>query len=131
MSIAGSIVRRRGRAGPNRGRPQPHPAAQARPNTGDAATTTSGKLTVTAFLTLDGVYQAPGGPNLDRDGGFEHGGWVVPDFDDDMVGFINEVFTRPDAFVLGRRTYEIFSSHWPRVTDASDPVASALNGLPK
>jgi dihydrofolate reductase len=93
--------------------------------------TTSSKLTVTTFLTLDGVYQAPGGPNEDRAGGFQHGGWVVPYFDDDMFSFINEVFARADAFMLGRKTYEIFAAYWPRITDEKDPVASALNRLPK
>ncbi len=93
--------------------------------------TTCGKITVTTFLTLDGIYQAPGGPDEDRDGGFESGGWVVPYLDDDMMRIINENFPRADALILGRRTYEIFASHWPRVTDENDLVAAALNRLPK
>ncbi|MFJ3582704.1 dihydrofolate reductase family protein [Streptomyces sp. NPDC090127] len=90
-----------------------------------------GKLSLTQFVTLDGVYQAPGGPDEDRRGGFEHGGWSVPYGDDDFGAFMNEVFTRPAAFLLGRRTYEIFSGYWPKQTDPDDPVASKLNALPK
>lgn len=88
-------------------------------------------LTATMFLSVDGVYQSPGGRDEDPSGGFDRGGWLAPSFDDEAGAFMMETFERPSAFLLGRRTYDIFAGYWPRVTDAADPVASKLNGLPK
>ncbi len=89
------------------------------------------KLIVTTFLSLDGVMQAPGAPEEDRSDGFDQGGWLVPYADEDMGRLVVDWITAADSFLLGRKTYEIFAAHWPRVHDADNPVAVALNGRPK
>ena len=89
------------------------------------------KLVVGTFVTLDGVMQAPGGPNEDRDGGFRHGGWLVPYFDEKIGEIMTEWTKRVGAFVLGRKTYEIFAASWPKSTDPADEIANALNTRPK
>jgi len=89
------------------------------------------ELVVGTFVTLDGVMQAPGGPDEDRDGGFQHGGWLVPYFDETFLGIMSEWTTRAGAFLLGRKTYEIFAASWPRSNDPEDEIAKALNTRPK
>jgi dihydrofolate reductase len=89
-----------------------------------------GRLVVSAFVTLDGIVQAPGGPDEDADG-FTHGGWSAPYATDEMNDVILEQFKGIEVFLLGRRTYEIFAGYWPKVTDEDNPVATKLNGAAK
>jgi dihydrofolate reductase len=90
-----------------------------------------GRLTVTTFVSLDGVMQAPGGPEEDREGGFAHGGWLVPHMDEAGAEAVLRVHLDAAGFVLGRRSYDILGAYWPQVTDEGDPMAAKLNGAPK
>jgi dihydrofolate reductase len=85
------------------------------------------RLVVNTFLTLDGVMQAPGGPDEDRDGGFAYGGWSAPLWDDMMGQLMGEFMGKPFDLVLGRRTYDIFAAYWPNATeDGAEALNSAI-----
>jgi len=87
------------------------------------------KLIVSTFITLDGVMQAPGGPEEDPTGGFTYGGWSFNYWDDMMGQVMDRYMAKPSELLLGRKTYEIFAAHWPYVKD--DPVADKLNSVRK
>ncbi|HEY0449678.1 dihydrofolate reductase family protein [Actinophytocola sp.] len=88
------------------------------------------KLLVTTFVSLDGVMQGPGGPDEDRDGGFEHGGWAVPHFDEQLIKLMAELTGQAGALLLGRKTYDTFAAAWP-LAEADDPIGAKLNSMPK
>jgi dihydrofolate reductase len=83
------------------------------------------KLIVLSFITLDGVMQAPGGPTEDPSGGFTHGGWLVPYFDDFLGQIMGEQMSRPFDLLLGRKTFEIFASYWPHHVDEGPGINAA------
>jgi dihydrofolate reductase len=88
------------------------------------------KLVVTEFLSLDGVYQGPGAPDEDREGGFEHGGWQMPYADDVLGAAAAEGMAETDAQLFGRKTYEIMAAYWPNAPN-DDPYAQHLNSVQK
>ncbi len=88
------------------------------------------KVTAATFISLDGIMQAPGGPQEDPTGGFEHGGWVFPHADETTGKVLFETFEKPFDLLLGRKTYDIFAAHWPHVGN-DDPVATKFNSVTK
>jgi dihydrofolate reductase len=93
------------------------------------------KLTTVTHVTLDGVMQGLGGPDEDREGGFERGGWALPLFDGEAATYLDSVFERADAFLFGRRTYDIFAGSWGTGSwgenEGDNPISVALNARPK
>ena len=89
------------------------------------------KLTTLTNVSVDGVMQGLGGPDEDPRGGFERGGWALPLFDDEAAAFVYAVYQRADAFLFGRRTFQIFAGYWGVMDPSSHPVAAALNTRPK
>lgn len=88
------------------------------------------RITLIDFISLDGVVQAPGGPEEDTDGGFRHGGWSMPLFDEEAMGAaVAEAMAQTEALLFGRRTWEVMASAWPE--RAGDPFADQMNAIPK
>jgi len=89
------------------------------------------KLIVLTFTTLNGVMQAPGGPDEDSSGGFSFGGWTVPYFDKFLGKIMNKQMEKPFDLLLGRKTYEIFASYWPYQDNNTNPIAASINKAKK
>lgn len=90
------------------------------------------KVIAATFVSLDGVMQGPGGPEEDDSGSFRYGGWTVPYFDEAVGAAMGELFSRPFALLIGRRTYDIFAAHWPRAEDGPDAdLARMFNAADK
>jgi dihydrofolate reductase len=110
MSIAGSVVRPRSIA--------------------DNQEIPMRRIIPATLVSLDGVMQAPGGPEEDPTGGFKFGGWTAPHFDEALGAAMGEIFDKPFDLLLGRKTYDIFAAHWPYV-GADDPIAASFNKIAK
>ena len=89
------------------------------------------RIVVATFASLDGVMQAPGGPQEDPTGSFTLGGWTAPYFDEALGASLGDIFGRPFDLLLGRKTYDIFAAHWPYVADPNDPIAGVFNKVTK
>jgi dihydrofolate reductase len=93
------------------------------------------KLTTNTNVSVDGVMQGLGGPEEDRSGGFERGGWALPYFDEETAALVGQVYQRADAFLFGRRTYEVFAGSWGTgswgANQGDNPISAALNTRPK
>ena len=89
------------------------------------------KLTTNTQVSVDGVMQANGGRNEKLDPGMERGGWARPLFDSEALAFVGEFYQRADAFLFGRRTYDLFAGYWGVRDDLEDPIVGALNTRPK
>ena len=93
------------------------------------------KLTINTNVSVDGVMQGLGGPEEDPSGGFERGGWAMPYFDEETAALVGQVYQRADAFLFGRRTYEVFAGSWGTgswgANRGDNPISAALNTRPK
>jgi len=89
------------------------------------------KLTTTTQVSVDGVVQGNGGRDENRRGGFERGGWARPLFDNEAMTLVDDIYQRADAFLFGRRTYELFAGYWGVRKDLENPIVGALNTRPK
>ncbi len=89
------------------------------------------RLTTLTQVSVDGVMQANGGRHPDLDPGFDRGGWARPLFDTEALAFVEETYQRAEAFLFGRRTYDLFAGYWGAMGPGSSPIADALNSRPK